>query len=65
MRGDVRTGRTARETLATLVEALEVEGAVYAPFVNFGAEDQRILENFDQPDVTGISIDSGPQGPTT
>lgn len=57
MRRNIRTGRTARETLAALVTALEAEGFVYTPFVNFGARDRDLVESFDRADVTGISID--------
>jgi len=57
MRRNIRTGRTARETLAAVVAALEAEGFVYTPFVNFGVRDQQIVESFDRADVTGISID--------
>ena len=57
MRRNIRTGRTARDTLAVVVAALETEGFVYTPFVNFGDIDRQIVESFDQPNVTGISID--------
>ncbi len=57
MRRNIRTGRTARDTLAAVVAALEAEGFVYTPFVNFGARDRQIVESFDRADVTGISID--------
>ena len=57
MRRNIRTGHTARDTLAVVVAALEAEGFVYTPFVNFGDIDRQIVESFDQPNVTGISID--------
>ena len=57
MRRNIKVGRTAAQTLTALVAALEEAGFVYTPFVNDGAADREIVESFDRPDVTGISID--------
>ena len=57
MRRNIKAGRTAGETLEAMVAALEEAGFVYTPFTNYGAADRRIVDEFDQPDVTGISID--------
>ena len=64
MRRNIRTGRSARETLAAVVAAHETEGFVYTPFVNFGALDREIVESFERIDVTGISIDCHVVGDT-
>ena len=57
MRQNIKVGRTAAETLEAMVGALEEAGFAYTPFVNDGATDRQIVESFDRPDVTGISID--------
>ena len=57
MRQNIKVGRTAAETLEAMVSALEEAGFVYTPFVNDRAMDRQIVEGFDRPDVTGISID--------
>ncbi len=58
MRPHIVAGRTARETLASLVGALEAAGYVYTPFIDIGIEDyrlvQQVLADTDQP---GFSID--------
>ncbi len=58
MRKHIVAGRTARQTLDTLVKALESAGYVYTPFIDIGTRDyemiQRVLSKTDKP---GFSID--------
>jgi hypothetical protein len=58
IRANVKAGRTAGETLAVLVAALEEAGYIYTPFVDIGTEDYvMIQEALAGTDKSGFSID--------
>ena len=63
IRGQIRVGRTAGETLAAIVEALEAAGYIYTPFTDIGADDYMLLqEALINTDQSGFSIDLHSQG---
>ena len=63
IRGQIRVGRTAGETLAAIVEALEAADYIYTPFVDIGEEDYMLLqEALINTDRSGFSIDLHSQG---
>jgi len=53
----IKVGRTAGETLKTLVDALEKAGFVYTPFTDIGPKDREIINSLGDSDKPGISID--------
>lgn len=58
MHPHIVAGRTAKETLDALVEALEDEGYIYTPFVDIGAEDYKMIQKaLAKTDKPGFSID--------
>ncbi len=57
MRRNIKVGRTAAETLAACVAALEEEGFIYTPFVNTQPEDRNIVDALGTNEKSGISID--------
>ena len=57
MRRNIKVGRTAAETLAACVAALEEEGFIYTPFVNTQPEDRNIIDALGTNEKSGISID--------
>jgi len=63
IRTNIRVGRTARQTLDAIVQALEEVGYIYTPFIDIGTKDyeqvQRALEGTDR---SGFSIDLHSQG---
>ena len=63
IRANIRIGRTAGQTLAAIVQALEEVEYIYTPFIDIGTEDyklvQRMLADTDQ---SGFSIDLHSQG---
>ena len=58
IRPHIVSGRTAKQTLDAIIEALEAAGYIYTPFIDIGTEDytmiQQALANTDRP---GFSID--------
>ena len=63
IRGQIKVGRTAGETLAAIVEALEAADYIYTPFVDIGEEDYMLVqEALINTDRSGFSIDLHSQG---
>lgn len=54
---NIKVGLTAGETLKVLARALEEEGYVYTPFVNYGARDREIINGLGDDERSGVSID--------
>ncbi len=54
---NIKVGITAGETLKVLARALEKEGYVYTPFVNYGAQDRKIINALGDDERSGVSID--------
>ena len=57
MRWSVRTGDTAAEALEAMASALEEAGFAYTPFTDIGSIDRQMIADFDEPGVTGVSMD--------
>ncbi len=57
MRRFVRVGDTAAESLEAVVRALDTAGFAYTPFTDIGSIDRQMIADFDDPDVTGVSMD--------
>lgn len=63
IRGEIRVGRTAGETLAAIVEALEAADYIYTPFTDIGEQDYMLVqEALINTDRSGFSIDLHSQG---
>ncbi len=63
IRGQIKVGRTAGETLAAIVEALEAADYIYTPFTDIGADDYALVqEALANTDKSGFSIDLHSQG---
>ena len=63
IRGQIAVGKTAEQTLADIVEALEAAGYIYTPFNDIGTEDYvRIQEALINEERSGFSIDLHSQG---
>lgn len=58
MRPHIIPGRTAKQTLDSLVEALEEAGYIYTPFMDIGTEDYKMIRSaLATTDKPGFSID--------
>ncbi len=63
IRGQIRVGQTAGETLAAIVEALEAADYIYTPFIDIGEDDyMQVREALINTDRSGFSIDLHSQG---
>ena len=63
IREQIRVGRTAEETLAAIVEALQDAGYIYTPFNDIGTEDYELIQDaMINTDRSGFSIDLHSQG---
>ena len=63
IRGQIRVGRTAGETLAAIVEALEAADYIYTPFTDIGEDDYMLVQKaLINTDKSGFSIDLHSQG---
>jgi Xaa-Pro aminopeptidase len=60
---NVRAGRTARQTLDSIAQALEEVGYIYTPFIDIGTEDYKLIQRaLADTDRSGFSIDLHSQG---
>ena len=57
MRKSVRVGDTAAQALEAMVKALEAASFAYTPFTDIGSIDRNMIADFDEPGVTGVSMD--------
>ena len=57
IRKNISVGRTARETLAACVSALEEAGYIYTPFTDFFEQDKKLIEALGKSKKSGFSID--------
>ena len=63
MRKEIKVGRTAGQTLAASVEAMEAAGYIYTPFTDIGEDDYMLVqEALINTDKSGFSIDFHSQG---
>ena len=60
---NIRVGRTARQTLDSIVQSLEETGYIYTPFIDIGTEDYKMVQQaLADTDRSGFSIDLHSQG---
>ena len=60
---NIRVGRTARQTLDSIVQSLEETGYLYTPFIDIGTEDYKMVQQaLADTDRSGFSIDLHSQG---
>jgi Xaa-Pro aminopeptidase len=60
---NIRVGRTARQTLDSIVQSLEQAGYIYTPFIDIGTEDYKQIQRaLTDTDRSGFSIDLHSQG---
>ena len=64
IRKNITVGRTARETLAACVSALEEAEYIYTPFTDFFEQDKKLIEALGKSKKSGFSIDCHTVGNT-
>ena len=63
IRQNIKVGKTAAQTLKTIVSGLEKAGYIYTPFINLGTEDYKMIQKvLAKTDKSGFSIDLHNEG---
>ena len=65
IRQNIKIGRTAEDTLNSIISAMEAAGYISTQFINMGTEDYKMIQRKITGSKSGFSIDLHPEGTKT